>query len=141
MQFRNIAFATVFMTTSLTAMAGAKDDAVAHFQAIAAGDVATITKPYADQAVLQWVGGPLDGAYQGSESIHGVWEKFTKANGMLSVDVDSIAESANPKGATVTANVVFKGKNTIKVRYVLTFREGRLVNETWQIDPNLGMSY
>jgi len=138
---RNITLAAVLMTASLTAVAGAKEDAIAHFQAIAAGDVAAVTAPYGEQAVFQWVGGPLDGVYQGAESIRGVWEKFTKANGMLALDVDNIAESANPKGATVTANVIFKGKSTIKVRYVLTFRESKLVNETWQIDPNLGMSY
>lgn len=141
MQLRNITLATVFMLASLTAMAGAKEDAITHFQAVAAGDVAAITAPYGEQAVLQWVGGPLDGVYQGPAAIRGVWEKFTKANGALPLEVDSIEVSANPKGATVTANVVFKGKKTIKVRYLLTFRDGQLVSETWQIDPNLGMTY
>lgn len=46
-------------------------------------------------------------------------------------------ESANPKGATVTANVVFQGQNAIKVRYVLTLRDGKIVDEIWQIDPKL----
>jgi hypothetical protein len=46
--------------------------------------------------------------------------------------------AANPAGATVTADVKFIGKKTIPVRYALTYRKGRLVDEIWQIDPKLG---
>jgi hypothetical protein len=53
--------------------------------------------------------------------------------------VSSLETSANPKGATVTANTMFMGSKPIKVRYVLTYREGRLINEVWQIDPNLNV--
>jgi hypothetical protein len=63
--------------------------------------------------------------------------KFTKGSPNLKVSVDKVEESANPKGATVTANVVFQGQNAIKVRYVLTFRDGKIVDEIWQIDPKL----
>ena len=28
----------------------------------------------------------------------------------------------------------------MKVRYVLTFREGKIVSETWQIDPKLAVA-
>jgi hypothetical protein len=38
----------------------------------------------------------------------------------------------------VTANVTFQGKQPIKVRYVLTYRDNKIVSETWQIDPKLG---
>ena len=62
---------------------------------------------------------------------------LAKAQGELTFKVSNVQESANPKGATVTANVVFSGKNDIKVRYVLTYRDGKIVNEIWQIDPNL----
>ena len=55
--------------------------------------------------------------------------------------MNNLQEHANPKGATVTANVEFKGKNTIKVRYVLTYRDGKIASETRQIDPNLGQGY
>ena len=37
----------------------------------------------------------------------------------------------------MSANVQFEGKAPIKVRYVLTFREGKIVSETWQVDPKL----
>lgn len=120
------------------ALAGpAADKAQAHIDAIAKGDVAAITAPYDNASTLQWVGGPLDGAYTGPGKIKDVWAKFTKAQGPLKASVTNVMESANPKGATVISNVTFQGQSPIKVRYVMTFREGRLVNEVWQIDPNL----
>jgi len=36
--------------------------------------------------------------------------------------------------------VLFEGKAPIKVRYVLTFRDGKIVAETWQIDPKLALA-
>ncbi len=116
------------------------DDAKVHFETIASGDLASLMRGYADTAQLNWIGGPLDGTYANADNIRGVWEKFTKAQGPLQVSVDKIEEAANPKGATVTANVRFDGKQPIKVRYVLTYRDARIVSETWQIDPKLAVS-
>lgn len=115
----------------------ASDTAVAHFNAIAAGDVPAIMSDYSDSAQLNWVGGPLDGTYAGGGAIRPTWEKFVKAAGPLKLTIGKIEESANPKGATVVANAQFEGKAQIRVRYVLTYRSGKLVSETWQIDPNL----
>lgn len=117
-----------------------EDAALQHFNAIGAGDMAALSGSYMDNAQLNWVGGPLDGTYVGPERISGVWEKFTKAQGPLKVTVGHVEESLNPKGATVTANVQFEGKQPIKVRYVLTYRDGKIVSETWQIDPKLNVS-
>jgi ketosteroid isomerase-like protein len=128
-------------TTCDVFAAGATDEATDHVNAVAAGDVDKIMSGYADNAVFQWVGGPLDGAYSGSEAIRGVWGKFAKGNAPLSAKIDQVSENANPKGATVSANVTFTGKNTLKVRYVMVYREGKLVNEIWQIDPKLATSY
>jgi ketosteroid isomerase-like protein len=113
------------------------DAARAHIAAIAEGKVDAITASYAPDAVLEWVGGPLDGRYAAPDAIKSTWTKFTKANGALKADVSHLQEAANPKGATVTADVVFHGKTTIPVRYVLTYRDGKLVAEIWQIDPKL----
>lgn len=125
-----------------TALAGpAADSANRHFKAIATGDIEQLARSYAGDAILQWVGGPLDGVYSGEARLRELWGKFTAAQGKLDVQVGNLQESANPKGATVTANVEFKGKAAIKVRYVLTYRDGRIVNEVWQIDPNLAVSY
>ena len=132
------AAAMVFSSTG--AMAAPADDAKTHFQAIGSGDLAVVMRGYADQAQFNWVGGPLDGTYANPDAIRGVWEKFTKSQGPLKVSVDKLEESANPKGSTVSANVQFEGKAPIKVRYVLTFREGKIVSETWQIDPKLSVA-
>ena len=127
--------------TLLLAAAGAfaapLDEARTHFQAIGSGDLPVVMRGYADQAQLNWIGGPLDGTYTTTESIRGAWMKLAQSQGPLKVSIDKLEESANPKGSTVSANVQFEGKAPIKVRYVLTFREGKIVNETWQIDPKL----
>jgi hypothetical protein len=128
----------VLLLAAGAALAGpASDNAQAHFCAVAGGQVENLLSQYADNATLEWVGGPLDGRYAGKTALGEVWGKFAKAQGELTVKVSNVQESANPKGATVTANVVFSGKNDIKVRYVLTYRDGRIVSEVWQIDPNL----
>ena len=132
--------ATALLFAAQGAVAGPADDARAHFQAIGSGDMQTVMSGYADNAHLDWVGGPLDGTYDSRDVIRGVWEKFTKSAGPLKVSVDKLDESANPKGSTVSANVQFEGKALIKVRYVLTFREGKIVSETWQIDPKLAVA-
>lgn len=121
-----------------TAVAGpAADHAQTHFRAIAGGQIENLVGQYADSATLEWVGGPLDGRYAGKAALGEVWGKFAKAQGELQFKVSDLRESANPKGGTVTANVIFSGKSDIKVRYVLTYRDGKIVSEVWQIDPNL----
>ncbi|MCR5864519.1 nuclear transport factor 2 family protein [Aquincola sp. J276] len=139
--FKTFAFAATALTLAAgSAFAAPSDDARTHFQAIASGDTQIVMRAYADQAQLNWVGGPLDGTYATTDAIRGTWEKFGKAVGPLKLTIGSIEESANPKGSTVSANVVFEGKQPIKVRYVLTYREGKIVSETWQIDPKLNVA-
>lgn len=135
-----LAIATLALAAATSAHAAPSDDARTHFQAIGSGDLSVVMRGYADQAQFNWIGGPLDGTYASSDAIRGVWEKFTKSQGPLKVSVDKLEESANPKGSTVSANVQFEGKAPIKVRYVLTFREGKIVSETWQIDPKLSVA-
>ena len=132
------AAAVLFTTTA--AMAAPADDAKTHFQAIGSGDLSLVMRGYADNAQFNWVGGPLDGTYTSTETIRGTWEKLMKSQGTMKVSVDKLEESTNPKGSTVSANVQFEGKAPIKVRYVLTFREGKIVSETWQIDPKLSVA-
>ena len=126
----------VLATASGAALAGpTADKAKAHFAAIADADVAKITADYGDAAVFQWVGGALDGVYADPAAIKSVWGKFTTAQGKLEAEVKNIEEAVNPKGGTVTADVVFKGKAPIPVRYVLVYRDGKIVNEVWRINP------
>ncbi|MDP2032835.1 MAG: nuclear transport factor 2 family protein [Pseudomonadota bacterium] len=134
------ACAAAILFSATGAMAAPADDAKTHFQAIGSGDLAVVMRGYADNAQFNWVGGPLDGTYSNADAIRGVWEKFTKSQGPLKVSVDKLEESANTSGSTVSANVQFEGKAPIKVRYVLTFRQGKIVSETWQIDPKLSVA-
>ena len=131
--------AALFLLSS-HAFASPAEDSRAHFQSIASGNVAQLMQSYAEQAQFNWVGGPIDGLYAGKTAIDTVWSKFTQAQGTQKVSIEKLEESLNPKGATVTANVFFEGKIKIKVRYVLTWREGKIVNETWQIDPQLSFN-
>ncbi len=119
--------------------AGPADDARQHFDAIGEGKLEQLAEAYTADSRLYWIGGPLDGVYTGTEAIGTVWQKFTQSQGALKVTVDKLEEAANPKGATVTANVQFEGKQKIKVRYVLTYRAGKLLAETWQIAPDLNI--
>lgn len=138
--FRNTLLATALAFSAAASFAGPADDARTHFNAIASGDLQVLMRGYADNAQFNWIGGPLDGTYTSAEAIRGVWSKFTGSQGPLTVRVDKLEESANPKGSTVSANVVLEGKAPIKVRYVLTYRDGRIVSETWQIDPKLAVA-
>lgn len=105
---------------------------------IAAGNVSAVMAEYGSDPMLEWVGGPLNGRYVGTDTIRTVWAKFAKANPMLKDSISHVSVAANPAGATVSADVRFVGKATIPVRYVLTYRAGKLVDEVWQIDPKLG---
>lgn len=111
--------------------------AEAHIAAIAAGDASALRVDYAEGAVLHWVGGPLDGTYRGPEQIAATWRRFATAQGRLRADVQNVTENLNARGNTITADLRLVGRQTIKVRYIQTRRNGVVVSEVWQIDPNL----
>ena len=115
----------------------ASELAETHFRAIAAGKVNDVVMQYHDNASLHWLGGPLDGHYAGKQALGTVWGKFTNALGPMEVKFENMAENSNPKGTTITADVFFKGKKMIPVRYILSYRGDKLVNEIWQISPGL----
>lgn len=125
---------------STAAFAASVDNAQMHFKAIAAGDVERSTSQYAQDAVLVWIGGPLDGTYSGMAELRAVWTKFMQQQGEIELTVGKIVENANPKGSTVTADVVYNGKIAVKVRHILVIRDGKIITEIWQIDPKLGVS-
>ena len=128
--------AAALLALAAPALAGpAGDMAKARIDAVAKGDIATVTEQYADGAALHWIGGPLDGMYEGSEKLKTVWTKFAAAQGSQTAAVAAVSEAMNPKGATVTADVTFVGKNTVKVRYVMVYRDGKLADEIWQVNP------
>lgn len=129
---------------SAAALAGPLDErkAEAHLQAIAASDVGALMTDYADDAYLDWVGGPLEGRYQGKAAIQAMWQKFVAANegqprparrGKLSV-------YGNPKGVSLAVEVEYGGKTPIKAWHVLVYRDGVLTSEIWQIAPAIKLS-
>lgn len=130
--------AAAFAVTALPALAETPANlARMHLDAVGAGDVAKITAPYNASTSLAWVGGPLNGTFIGPQQLSEVWGKFAKAQAPLKVTIRDMKESGNPAGTTVTADVVFTGKNTLKIRYVMLFRGDNLVDEVFQIDPKM----
>jgi len=129
--------AVLAMSLPSTAFADAASDARRHFDAIASGDVNTVMQDYGTGAQFQWVGGMLDGLYASDDTIRALWTRFSTAQGKLAVTIPDLQESTNPKGSTVVAKVVFEGKATLKVRYVIVYRDGKIVSEVWQVDPKL----
>lgn len=124
-----------------TAVAGPLDQKKAerHLNAVAAGDVEALMTDYADDAYMDWIGGPLDGRYYGKAAIREVWKKFVAANDgqPRPARVGQLSSYGNPKGVALEAEAEYGGKTPLKVWHVLVFRDGVMTSELWQIDPNL----
>lgn len=133
--------ASGFLMLNSSAFADKSTQAKVHFKSIAEGDISKLIGQYQNNARLDWIGGPLDGSYTGAEELRTVWGKFTKALGPMEAKISNVKENSNPRGSTVTADVIFKGKKTIPVRYVLLYRDSRIISEIWQISPALAKSY
>lgn len=127
-----------FMTVA-TAGPLEEKKAEAHLQAVSVGDIETLMRDYAEDAYMDWVGGPLDGRYRGKAAIREVWQKFAALNDgqPRPARFGKIMQQANPKGATLEAAAEYSGKSPIKVQHVLVYREGELTTEVWQIAPSL----
>jgi len=123
------------------ALAGPLDEAKAkaHLDAVAAGDLEALMRDYADDAYMEWVGGPLDGRYRGKAEIRAVWQKFIAANAgkPRPAHFGKLTAFANPRGATVEAKADYAGAVPVKVWHALTYRDGDLTTEVWQIAPTL----
>jgi hypothetical protein len=137
MRIVKLVLALSLVGATASACAAAADDARRHLEAIAANNVESLMPDYSEGATMYWIGGPLDGTYTGPKGLRELWTKFAQAQGPLELAVAEIQENTNPKGATVTVNARFRGKSQTKIRYVLVYREGKIVAETWQIDPNM----
>ena len=126
---------------SAAALAGPLDEkkAQAHLEAVAAGNVPALMSDYAADALLEWVGGPLDGRYRGRAAIQEVWKRWAAANdsGPRPAQLSKLQQFANPKGAALQARAEYGGKTPLKVWHVLVYRDAELVTELWQIAPAL----
>lgn len=126
---------------SLSASAGPLDEAKAkaHLDAVAAGDIDTLMRDYAEDAYMDWIGGPLDGRYRGKAAIRTVWEKFIAANDGKARPVKrgEIEAYANPKGVSLEARAEYGGKTPVKAWHILIYRDGEMTTEIWQIAPSI----
>ncbi len=132
------ATATAALAPAGQGSSAARELAARRLEAIARGDTEFVLRGYGEDAVLHWVGGPLDGTYRGQEQIATVWRRFAAAQGPMRVTLGAAVEGVNPRGARVVTPVAFAGeRGAVKVRHVVVVRDGRVVNETWQVDPAL----
>lgn len=127
------------LTLPASAADSSSDIAKAHVAAIAHGDVAGLAN-YRSDAFVWWVGGPLDGTYAGAQ-IPTLWKKFAAPGRDLTSHINSMNTYANPKGATVVADVTYIGAPTgaapiqLHVVHTLLIREGMIQDEIWQVVP------
>lgn len=126
------------------AQAGPLDEAMAkaHLQAVAAGDLDALMRDYADDAYMDWVGGPLDGRYRGKAAISEVWKKFIANNGgkPRPAKFGKLESYSNPKGTSIAVSAEYGGEKPVKAWHVLTYRDGQLVTEIWQIAPAINIA-
>jgi len=131
------------MATQL-ASAGPLDEAraQAHLNAVAAGDLDGLMRDYDEDAYMDWIGGPLDGRYRGKAQIKTVWQKFIAANAgqPRPAKFSPIEAFTNIKGATVHASAEYGGTAPVKVWHALSYRDGALGTEIWQIAPAIKLA-
>ena len=125
-------------------MEKAKDEALLHWMYIAMEDLEELKGQYAPNAVLYWLGGPLNGEYKGVDRIAGVWSKFFTANGDEYLRVKNLKVYAIGEEVYVAADVAFHMKRAatgqwvkLSLTYILVFREvngePKIVEEWWII--------
>lgn len=124
---------TKAVTAKLDKVAMQAPDAARHFSDVATGRVGAIMAQYAPHATLNWVGGKLNGTYRGTEAIKDVWQRFEHDMGKMTAHVSDVKVSGGKLGMTVTADVKFQGKMTVPARYVLVYRDHKIVDEVWQL--------
>jgi hypothetical protein len=136
-----LALAALPFCVSHPALAGPLDEAKAraHLDAVAAGDLESLMRDYPEDAYMEWVGGPLDGRYRGKEAIRAVWVKFIAVNAgkPRPANFGKLSAFANPRGTSLESKAEYGGALPLKVLHVLTYRDGELTTELWQIAPAL----
>lgn len=143
--YRNLSIAACLALTGIHGcLAGPLDEAKAknHLEAIAAGNLEAVMRDYAKDAYMEWVGGPLDGRYRGVAAIRGVWVKFFAANEgrPREAKFSELEAYANQAGASIEASAAYGGNKPVKVWHVLTYRDGTLTTELWQIAPSINLT-
>ncbi len=132
--------------------AAALSTAMSHFNNVAIENVTYITEQYAPDAILHWIGGPLNGNYQGKSSIEATWDKFTSAYETVYWYTISppTAHQINSSDYIVTAPVQFLVAPTKDPESLLVLNVSETLNlvksstsqlgfliseETWKVSP------
>lgn len=131
-----IAVLVLLCISPLPAHAGPLETAKAkvHLDAVAAGNLEALMQDYADDAYMDWVGGPHDGRYYGKEAIRAVWQGFVDINaGKPRPAKFYKLESYNhPKGSSIEGKAEYGGIKPVNIWHVLIYRDGVLTSEIWQ---------
>ncbi|PKM46414.1 MAG: hypothetical protein CVV05_01680 [Gammaproteobacteria bacterium HGW-Gammaproteobacteria-1] len=138
---RHLSAVFLLLATTAPALAGPLDEARAktHLNAIADSDLEVLMRDYADDAYMDWVGGPLDGRYTGKAAIRALWEKFIAANDgkPRPVKVGEFEDYANSTGVSIVAEAEYGGMKPVKVWHLFVYRDGVLTTEIWQVAPSM----
>ena len=121
--------------------------AASHWDAVVSEDGAmavygNVVAPayYAEDAYLNWNGGPLDGHYKANQ-IGEVWSKFFVANDPISYEV--VTKNVSEGFRSVTAEIIFtvsdgEKEKKIPVDYMLAFSsDGLIRGEEWTLDSSI----
>jgi len=134
---------SMMATLGANSMDMAKNEAILHWFYIQAEDIGSLMDQYTSDAVLYWLGGPLNGVYHGIDNISTVWMKFFNAWEDEFVNVKNINRYTIGDKEYVVADVSFllrsatTGKYVrLNLTYILVFTEmdgSLLIMEEWWI--------
>lgn len=135
------AFAQTAKQDQAAVLNAAKKEALLHWMYIGMEDIQSLMQQYSDNAVLYWLGGPLNGEYEGKAAIQAVWTKFFTANGDEYVRVKNVNTYIVGEEVYVVADVAFHLKKTatgqwikLSLTYILVFDKKTLkITEEWWI--------
>lgn len=143
-RFMSIIACSLLFGLLQVAQAGPLDEAKAkaHLKAAADSDMDGLMRDYTADAYMDWVGGGLDGRYRGKEAIGEVWKKFIANSGgkPRPAKFGKLESFSNPKGTSIGIAAEYGGEKPVKVWHVLTYRDGELATEIWQIAPAIQLA-
>lgn len=115
--------------------ASAKSLVLAHWTQVANRNVQKLTGEYTKNAVVAWVGGPLNGTYQGHSAIDKLWSKFEKATSPMHFQVTAVTYDLSKAHPAVREDVkLTSGGKAIKVDSTLVYDNGKIMAEIWKVN-------
>ncbi|AHF81128.1 nuclear transport factor 2-like protein [Thermococcus paralvinellae] len=108
-----------------------------HWQALEDNDLAALMQQNAENSTLYWIGGPLNGTYNGVSEIEATWSKFFAGTNVIDVGIYNITLAKSEEGMTGIKAIVIvttqEGKQ-IPLRYEIYFKGDEIIEEWWTID-------